>query len=246
MPTEAHRAVEAVWRIEAPRLIAGLMRLVGDVGLAEELAQDAMVAALEQWPAEGGPCNPGAWLMTTAERRAIDRIRRDRGARRADPATPGRPDDSRDRARLPGAGKDCGATDRAGEEVPREGAGAVRGAPGRGPHGAARVGARGDLPDLQRGVCRHSRRGLDAAGVVRERFAVGRVLSRLAPREPEVHGLVALMELQASRAGARTGPDGIPILLAEQNRSRWDRLLIRRGLAALEQAESLVLQPQLW
>lgn len=288
MPTDAHRAVEAVWRIEAPRLLAGLMRLVGDVGLAEELAQDAMVAALEQWPSEGVPRNPGAWLMTTAKRRAIDRIRRDEAYRRK-LAEVGREVGEAS----PDVGDLVAADDGIGDDLLRlifvachpvlsteaRVALTLRLLGGLTTGESARAFLVPEKTVAQRIV--RAKKSLTKARVpfevpqgqeLTERLTsvleviylifnegsaatagddwmrpalcenalrLGRVLSRLAPREPEVHGLVALMELQASRAGTRTGPDGIPILLGEQNRARWDRLLIRRGLAALEQAESL-------
>jgi predicted RNA polymerase sigma factor len=163
--TDTHPAIEAVWRIEAPRLIAGLTGLVGDVGVAEELAQDALVAALEQWPAEGVPRNPGAWLMTTAKRRAIDQIRRNETFKR----------------KVEEVGRELevvylifneGYSATAGDECMRP-------------------------------------------ALCEEALRLGRILARLAPREPEVHGLVALMEIQASRAAARTGPGGEPILMAD-------------------------------
>ena len=220
---DTHRAIDAVWRIESARLIAGLARIVRDVGLAEELAQDALVAALEQWPESGVPDNPGAWLMATAKHRAIDRLRReqaaraqargarprargaagdgragsrrrarrrhrrrpaapdlhrlpsgalDRGARRAHAAPARRPDHRRDRARVPRPGADHRPAHRARQAHAGRGAGAVRGArAATSCADAAGVGARGHLPDLQRGLLGDRRRRLDAAGAVRGRAA---------------------------------------------------------------------------
>src|SRR5258706_419973 len=180
---ETHSAIEAVWRIESAKIVAGLARMTRDVGLAEELAQDALVAALERWPTSGVPVNPGAWLMTTAKHRAIDRLRR---------------------ARL---------VERKHEEIG---------------HG---ITTDHDItPALEAAL--DGDPGEDA-------LRLGRILAALAPSEPEVHGLVALMEIQASRMPARLGPSGEPILLLDQNRARWDRMLIRRGLAAIARAEAL-------
>ncbi|MEV7628664.1 RNA polymerase sigma factor [Actinoplanes sp. NPDC089786] len=289
MVTDTHRAIEAVWRIEAARLIAGLARFVRDVGLAEELAQDALVAALEQWPGEGVPRNPGAWLMTTAKRRAIDRIRRDETFRRKlqelgrdlEESSPdigavvadddgigddllrlvfvachpvlsaearvaltlrllgGLTTDEIARAflvpeptvaqRIVRAKKTL-ATAQVPFEVPR------------GAELAARLGSVLEVVYLifNEGYAATAGDDWMRPGLCADALRLGRVLARLAPREPEVHGLVALMEIQASRAAARTGPGGEPILLADQNRARWDQLLIRRGLAALERAETLI------
>src|SRR5437588_873801 len=174
--TETQLAIDAVWRIESPRLIAGLARIVRDVGIAEDLAHDALVAALEQWPTGGMPDNPGAWLMATAKHRAIDHLRRSKLIDRK------------------------------------------RGQPGRHPASPQHR----PPPAL----------GEDA-------LRLGRVLAGLMPQEAEVHGLVALLELQASRLRARVGPAGEIIRLFDQNRSQWDQLLIRRGLTALARAEAL-------
>jgi RNA polymerase sigma factor (sigma-70 family) len=286
--TDTHRAVEAVWRIEAPRLIAGLTRLVRDVGVAEELAQDALVAALEQWPTEGVPRNPGAWLMTTAKRRGIDQIRRNETYRRKveevgrgigtsapDVATTVADDDgigddllrlmfvachpvlsTQARValtlRLLGGlttdeiaraflvpettvaqrivrAKKTLATARVPFEVPQ------------GDELAARLTSVLEVVYLIFNEGYSATAGDDwmRPGLCADALRLGRVLARLAPREAEVHGLVALMEIQASRTAARTGPDGQPILLADQNRARWDQLLVRRGLAALDRAEAL-------
>jgi RNA polymerase sigma factor (sigma-70 family) len=289
MATDTHRAIEAVWRIEAPRLIAGLTRLVRDVGVAEDLAQDALVAALEQWPAQGVPRNPGAWLMTTAKRRGIDQIRRNETFQRKveqvgselEEATPdigaivaeddGIGDDllrlvfvschpvlsTEARAaltlRLLGGlttdeiaraflvpeptvaqrivrAKKTLANARVPFEVPQGG------------ELAARLSSVLEVVYLIFNEGYSATAGDDwmRPALCEDALRLGRILARLAPREPEVHGLVALMEIQASRAAARTGPGGEPILLAEQNRARWDQLLIRRGLAELERAEALI------
>ena len=287
----AHRAIEAVWRIESARIIAGLARLVRDVGLAEELAQDALVAALEQWPADGIPPNPGAWLMVTAKHRAIDRIRRNERLReklgelgreleiRSGPDEFDAVLDSADAAainddllrlmfischpvlstparialtlRLLG-----GLTT---EEI-------ARGFLAAEPTIAKRiVRAKQTLADKQARfeVPPPAERQARLASVLEvlylifnegysamagddwmrpalcdEALRLGRVLAGLMPDEPEVHGLVALMEIQASRMRARLSPDGLPVPLLEQNRGRWDQLLIRRGFAALLRAQS--------
>jgi RNA polymerase sigma factor (sigma-70 family) len=285
MATETHRAIETVWRIEAPRLIAGLTRLVRDVGVAEELAQDALVAALEQWPADGVPDNPGAWLMTTARRRAVDRIRRDTTYQRK-LAEIGRDIDE--------AAPDVAETDGIGDDLLRLVFVACHPVLSREARAALTLRLLGSLttdeiaraflvpePTVAQRIVRAKKtlakarvpfevpQGAELAArlssvlevvylifnegysatagddwmrpeLCAEALRLGRVLARLTPREPEVHGLVALMEIQASRAAARTGPNGEPILLADQNRARWDRLLIGRGLAALARAEALV------
>ncbi|MCY1145305.1 RNA polymerase sigma factor [Actinoplanes sp. Pm04-4] len=292
MTSDTHRAIEAVWRIEAPRLVAGLGRLVRDVGVAEELAQDALVAALEQWPAEGVPRNPGAWLMTTAKRRAVDRIRRDETFRRKleelgrdlEESTPDvaglvAEDDGigDDRLRLmfvachPVLSTEARAaltlrllggltTDEiaraflvpeptvAQRIVRAKKALANAKVPFEVPQGdelAARLSSVLEVVYLIFNEGYSATAGDDwmRPALCEEALRLGRVLARLAPREPEVHGLVALMEIQASRAAARTGPGGVPILLADQNRARWDHLLIRRGLAALERAEAQTEKP---
>jgi RNA polymerase sigma factor (sigma-70 family) len=286
---DPHRAVEAVWRIEAPRLIAALARMLRDVGVAEELAQDALVAALEHWPQDGVPDNPGAWLMTTARRRAIDRRRHERLASEK-LAMLGDADEL-----LPMAEPDPSqlADDTIGDDLlrliftachpvlPREAQVALtlRLLGGLSTDEIARAFLQPEPTVAQRIVrAKRTLAGAQVAfelpppaqraerleavlGVIylifnegyaatagndwmrpalcEEALRLGRVLAGLAPREPEVHGLVALMELQASRAGARIAPDGTPILLLEQDRARWDRLLIRRGLAALELAQRL-------
>src|SRR5438034_177947 len=188
---EAHRAIEAIWRIESARLIAGLTRTVGDIGTAEELAQDALVAALEQWPTSGVPERPGAWLMGTAKR-TLDEAH----------------------VRF---------------EVPR---------------GAERVARLGSVLEVIYLIFNEGYSATAGTDWVRpalceEALRLGRILAELVPTEPEVHGLVALMEIHASRLGARVGPSGEPILLLDQDRALWDHLLIRRGLAALDRAERL-------
>jgi len=287
--TDTHRAIEAAWRIEAPRLIAGLTRLVRDVGVAEELAQDALVAALEQWPAEGVPRNPGAWLMTTAKRRAIDQIRRTETFKRKVEEVGRELEES-----IPDVGAMVAEDDGIGDDLLRlvfVACHPVLSAEARAALTLRLLGglttdeiARAFLvpePTVAQRIVRAKKTLANAqvpfevpqgdelaarlssvlevvylifnegysatAGddwmrpaLCEDALRLGRILARLAPREPEVHGLVALMEIQASRAAARTGPGGEPILLADQNRARWDQLLIRRGLAALERAEALI------
>ncbi|MEV6602708.1 RNA polymerase sigma factor [Kutzneria sp. NPDC051319] len=289
MPTDTHRAIDAVWRIEAPRLIAGLTRLVRDIGTAEELAQDALVAALEQWPNEGVPKNPGAWLMTTAKRRAIDQIRRNETFKRKVEEVGRDLEES-----TPDIGTMVAEDDGIGDDLLRlvfvschpvlsteaRAALTLRLLGGLTTDEIARAFlvpestvaqrivrakktlAKADVPfEVPQGEELAARlssvlevvylifnEGYSATagddwmrpGLCEDALRLGRILARLAPREPEVHGLVALMEIQASRAAARTGPGGEPILLADQNRGRWDQLLIRRGLAALEQADALI------
>ncbi|RKT57343.1 RNA polymerase sigma factor [Saccharothrix australiensis] len=281
--SDARRAVEAVWRIESARLIAGLARLVRDVGLAEELAQDAMVSALEQWPETGIPRNPGAWLMTTAKNRAVDQIRRSRNYERK-LAEIGR-DQEHDHA--PGAGDSVGDID---DDLLRlvftachpvlsteaQVALTLRMLGGLTTVEIARAFlvpeatvaqrivrakkalAKANVPFEVPAEDERDARLASVLGVIYLIFNEGysatagddwmrpelcadalrlaRVLAGLMPREPEVHGLVALLEIQASRARARVGPGGEPVLLLDQDRAKWDQLLIRRGLAALEKA----------
>jgi RNA polymerase sigma factor (sigma-70 family) len=288
--TEAHRAIEAVWRIESARLIAGLARLVGDVGQAEDLAQDALVAALERWPTAGVPDNPGAWLMATARHRAVDLLRRrsmlDRkhqilGHELADRQEQGVPaleaslDDpvGDDLLRLIFiACHPILSTDARVALTLRLVGGLTTAEIARAflvpePTVAQRiVRAKRTLADAKIPFELPPRSELEArlgsvleviylifnegyaatAGddwmrpaLCEDALRLGRVLAGLAPDEPEVHGLVALLEIQASRARARVGPSGEPILLLVQDRSRWDQLLIGRGLAALARAEAL-------
>ncbi len=288
--TETQRAIDAVWRIESARLIAGLARMVRDVGLAEELAQDALVAALEQWPAFGVPRNPGAWLMAAAKHRAIDQLRRRKllerkheqlghelEARQAESARDleqSLDDDVGDdllrlvftachpvlaaEARVALTLRLLGGLTT--EEIARaflvpEPTVAQRivrakrtladaGVPFEVPRGAE-LAAR--LSSVLEVVYLIFNEGYSATAgddwmrpaLCEDALRLGRILAELAPREPEVHGLVALMEIQASRSGARTGPSGEPILLPNQNRAQGDQLLIRRGMAALERAEKL-------
>ncbi len=286
---DTHRAIDAVWRIERARLIAGLVRVVRDVGLAEELAQDALVSALEQWPGNGIPEKPGAWLRAAAKNRAVDRFRRaklierkhaelglelEAGGQVTAPDLDAALDDDigDDLLRLiftachPVLATEArvaltlrllgGLTT---EEIARaflvpeptiaqrivraKRTLAEKRVPFEVPHGEER----GDrLASVLEVVYLIFNEGYSATAgdawirpqLCEEALRLGRVLAGLAPREPEVHGLVALMEIQASRFAARTSPSGEPILLLDQNRARWDRLLIRRGLAALARAEA--------
>jgi RNA polymerase sigma factor (sigma-70 family) len=287
---DAHRAIDAVWRIESAKLIAGLVRIVRDVGLAEDLAQDALVAALERWPESGVPDNPGAWLMATAKHRAIDLLRRN--------------------ARLQRKQEELGREVEVAQATPEDGVVEAIDDPvgddllrlvfischpvlSREARVALTLRLLGGLttpeiaraflvpePTVAQRIVRAKRtlaaarvpfevpRGADFAarlssvlevvylvfnegysatagddwlrpGLCEEALRLGRILAELTPAEPEVHGLVSLMEIQASRSRARVGPSGEPILLLEQNRARWDQLLIARGLAALDRAERL-------
>ncbi|MEO8635575.1 MAG: RNA polymerase sigma factor [Gemmatimonadales bacterium] len=288
--SETHRAIDAVWRIEAPRLIAGLARLVRDVGTAEELAQDALVAALEQWPQSGVPEKPGAWLMATAKHRALDLLRRDKMLERKHRQL-GHELEAQQEQAVPNL--DAAVDDDIGDDllrliftachpvIPTESQVAItlRVLGGLSTPEIARAFLVPDATVAQR-IVRAKRtlaearvpfempRGAERAqrlstvlGVIylifnegysatagddwmrpalqEEALRLGRVLANLAAEEPEVHGLVALMEIQASRAKARVGPGGEPILLLDQDRARWDQLLIRRGLAALARAKGL-------
>jgi RNA polymerase sigma-70 factor (ECF subfamily) len=287
---DTHRAIEAVWRIEAPRLIAGLTRVVRDVGIAEDLAQDALVVALEKWPEEGVPRNPGAWLMATAKHRAIDQFRRNKrlqekqeqlgreletdGEGIEDDVDAALDDDIGDdllrlvftachpvlstEARVALTLRVLGGltTDEiaraflvpeptvaqrivrakrtlAKENVPFE-------VPS-GPELAPRLSSVLEVIYLVFNEGYSATAGEDwmRPSLCAEALRLGRIVGELAPDEPEVHGLVALMEIQASRARARVDSAGQPILLLDQNRALWDRLLIGRGLAALERAERL-------
>ena len=288
--TDTHRAIEAVFRIEFARLIAGLARMVRDVGVAEELAQDAMVTALEQWPASGVPDNPGAWLMATAKRRAIDRLRRKKVAERTHEEL-GRDLESRQR----GAAKEMEAAvdDDIGDDLLRliftachpvlstearvaltlrlvgglttdeiaraflvaeptvaqrivraKRALSEAGVPFEVPRGADRAARLSSVLEVtylvfNEGYAATAGEDWMRPALCEDALRVGRILAELMPVEAEVHGLVALMEIQASRTRARTGPKGEPVLLLDQDRRRWDPLLIGRGLAALERAAAL-------
>ncbi len=285
---DAHRAIEAVWRIEAARLIAGLTRMVRDVGFAEELAQDALVAALEQWPAEGTPQNPGAWLMTAAKRRAIDVFRRvERLQRKRDEL--GRELEEQhsriERELETAVDEDVGddmlrlifiachpvlSTEARVALTLRMIAGltteeiahafllptatvaqrivrakrtlAEARVPFEVPHGADRDARLSSVLDViylifNEGYAASAGDHWTRPALCEDALRLGRIIAELAPDEPEAHGLIALMEIQASRMRARVGPSGEPIRLADQDRSRWDHLLMRRGLAALARAE---------
>src|SRR6187455_1439296 len=287
--TDTNRAIDAVWRIESPRLIAALARIVRDVGLAEDLAHDALVAALEQWPESGIPRNPGAWLMATAKHRAIDVLRRRTLLERKhqelgyelesaqDASTPdldaALDDDIGDdllrliftschpvlsaEARVALTLRLIGGLTT--EEIARAYLAAeptiaqriVRAkraltaakVPFEVPHGADRAERLASVLEViylifNEGYAATAGEDWMRPALCEEALRVGRILAELAPEEGEVHGLVALMEIQASRLKARTGPQGEPILLLEQNRARWDQLLIRRGVAALARAEA--------
>ena len=285
-----HRTIDAVWRIESAKIIAGLARIVRDVGLAEDLAQDALVIALERWPESGIPNNPGAWLMATAKHRAIDRIRRNVMLERKHEEI-GR--DIEIQEELAEADFDAAIDDDVGDDLLRliftachpvlsaeaRVALTLRLLGGLTTDEIARaflapvatiaqriVRAKRTLTEahvpfeVPRGTERTARlssvleviylvfnEGYSATvgddwmrpALCEDALRLGRILAALVPNEPEVHGLVALMEIQASRMRARVGPSGEPILLLDQNRARWDQLLIRRGLAALERAEKL-------
>jgi RNA polymerase sigma factor (sigma-70 family) len=283
--SDTHQAIEAIWRIEQAKIIAGVARITRDVGVAEELAQDALVTALKRWPEQGIPDNPAAWLMTAAKNRALDEHRRARLIERKHEEI-GREMDESDTPDL-----DAALDDDIGDDLLRliftschpvlsteaRVALTLRLIGGLTTEEIARAFLVAEPTVAQRIV--RAKRALSEARVpfevprgpalderlssvleviylvfnegyaatagedwvrpalCEEALRLGRILAELAPQEPEVHGLVALMEIQASRLGARTAPDGSPILLLDQNRARWDRLLIRRGLAALARAE---------
>ncbi|HEX6417037.1 MAG TPA: RNA polymerase sigma factor [Acidimicrobiales bacterium] len=289
---DVHRTIGAVWTMESPRIIARVARLVGDVGTAEELAQDALVAALERWPGAGVPDNPGAWLMATARNRAIDLLRRrDRLARKHDQV--GHELEVRRQIAESASGGAPEPDEDVGDDLLRLMFIACHPVLSRPARVALTLRLLGGLttaeiaravlvpePTIAQRIVR-AKRTLAAARVpfelpprdelgprlasvleviylvfnegyaatagddwlrpelCSEALRLGRVLAALAPEEPEVHGLVALMEIQASRTRARTGPRGEPVLLLDQNRGLWDWAQIRRGLAALERAEGL-------
>jgi len=288
--THTHRAIDAVWRIESARIIAGLARIVRDVGLAEELAQDALVAALEQWPESGIPDNPGAWLMAAAKHRAIDLWRRNRRLERKHEEL-GR--ELAAKQEMAVADFDAAIDDDIGDDLLRLVFVSCHPVLSTEARVALTLRLLGGLtteeiaraflvpePTVAQRIVRAKRtlsesrvpfevpRGPDLAirlssvleviylifnegysatagedwlrpALCEDALRLGRILAQLVPSEPEVHGLVALMEIQASRSGARIGPSGEPILLLDQNRARWDQLLIHRGLSALQHAEEL-------
>jgi RNA polymerase sigma-70 factor, ECF subfamily len=285
----AHRALDAVWRIEQAKLIAGLTRIVRDVGLAEEFAQEALVAALKQWPEQGVPERPGAWLMATAKRRAFDHLRRNKMLQRKHAGIGREQQEELD----PTDEIDAALDDDIGDDLLRlifvschpllspeaRTALTLRLIGGLTTDEIARAFLAPEPTIAQRIV--RAKRTLSEANVpfevprgdeleqrlgsvleviylifnegyaasagddwmrpqlCEEAMRLGRILAELVPAEIEVHGLVALMELQASRSRARTCPDGTPILLLDQNRAQWDQILIRRGLAALARAEAI-------
>jgi len=287
---EIHRAIDAVWRIESARLIAGLARIVRNVGQAEDLAQDALVAALEQWPQSGVPRKPGAWLMATAKHRAIDRLRRAERLQRKHEEL-GR--DIEAQQSTTAAALDAAIDDEVGddllrlmfvachpvlatearialtlrllgglttEEIARAflvPAATVAQRIVRAKRTLAEARVPFEVPGAHERAARLSsvleviylifNEGYSATAgddwirpaLCEDALRLGRILAELAPGEPEVHGLVALMEIQASRLRARVGPSGEPVVLLDQDRGRWDRLLISRGLAALERAEKI-------
>jgi RNA polymerase sigma factor (sigma-70 family) len=286
--TQTNRTIDAVWRIESPRLIAGLGRIVRDIGLAEDLAQEALVAALEQWPESGVPDNPGAWLMAIGKRRAVDHFRRTAMSERKHQEL------RQDLETQPGPSDlDEAIENDVGDDLLRLMFVACHPVLSREARVALTLRLLGGLsteeiaraflvsePTLAQRIVRAKRtlgearvpfevpQGADRAarlasvleviylifnegysatagdvwvrpGLCEDALRLGRMLAELAPEEPEVHGLVGLMEIQASRLRTRVGPEGKPVLLLDQDRSRWDQLLIRRGLAALERAEKL-------
>jgi len=280
---DVHRTIDAVWKLESAKIVAALTRMVREVGLAEELAQDALVAALEQWPAEGVPDNPAAWLMTTAKRRAVDHLRRlERLERRQEQLA-----HELENAPEPEQGDDVlrlmfvschpllSAEERVALTLRLLGgltAGEIARAflvseqtvvqrVARAKQTLADAGVAFELPAgaelaerlssvlevvylvFNEGYSATSGEDLIRPTLCLEALRLGRMLAELAPGEPEVHGLVALMEIQASRAAARTGPSGEPLRLHEQNRGRWDPLLIRRGMAALLRAREIPRPP---
>jgi RNA polymerase sigma factor (sigma-70 family) len=288
--TDTHGAIDAVWRIESPRLIASLTRVVRDVGLAEDLAQDALVAALQQWPESGIPNNPGAWLMTAAKHRAIDLFRRNKLLERKHQELGHELEAEQERAV---ADLEAALDDDVGDDLLRLIFTACHPVLSTEARVALTLRLLGGLttdeiaraflvsePTIAQRIVRAKRtlakeqvpyevpRGAELAArlssvleviylifnegysatagddwmrpaLCEDALRLGRILAELVPQEAEAHGLVALMEIQASRSKARIGPNGEPILLPDQDRARWDQLLIRRGLAALTRAEDL-------
>ena len=292
--TDTHRAIDAVWRIESPRLIAGLARMVRDVGLAEDLAQDALVIALEQWPQSGVPENPGAWLMAAAKNRAIDRLRRNQMLDRKHEELGRELENRREEVTEASmAHLDRALDDEVGDDLLRLVFVSCHPVLSTESRVALTLRLLGGLtteeiaraflvpePTIAQRIVRAKRtladkrvpfevprraelaerlasvleviylifnEGYSATagddwmrpGLCEDALRLGRILAELTPKEPEVHGLVALMEIQASRARARVGPKGEPILLLDQNRAQWDWLLISRGLVALNRAQEL-------
>jgi RNA polymerase sigma factor (sigma-70 family) len=285
--SDTHQAIEAIWCIEQAKIIAGVARITRDVGIAEELAQDALVVALKRWPEQGIPDNPAAWLMTTAKNRALDERRRAKLIERKHEEI-GR---DMDEEELPDI--DAALDDDIGDDLlrliftschpvlatearvaltlrliggltteeiaraflvpePTVAQRIVRAkrtltearVPFEVPHGDALDQRLASVLEViylifNEGYAATAGEDWVRPALCEEALRLGRILGELAPMEPEVHGLVALMEIQSSRLGARTGPDGAPILLLDQNRARWDQLLIRRGLAALARADRL-------
>jgi predicted RNA polymerase sigma factor len=235
---DVHRVVDAVWRMESAKLVGALTRVTGDVGLAEELAQDALVAALEQWPAAGVPDRPGAWLMATAKHRAIDTFRRAENLRRKT-AELGR---ELVEAEEPDW---AAALDEVVERIVRAKrtltAARVPFEVPTGEEFTARLSSALEVIYLIFNEGYSATAGEDwiRPTLCQEALRLGRILAELTPGESEVHGLAALMEIQASRLRARVGPGGEPVLLGDQYRGRWDRVLIGRGLAALDRAQSV-------
>jgi RNA polymerase sigma-70 factor (ECF subfamily) len=288
--TDTHRAIDAVWRIESARLIAGLARIVRDVGLAEDLAQDALVAALQQWPESGVPDNPGAWLMAAARHRAIDLLRRNKRLERKHEEIG---HELKAQQEMAAPDLDVALDDDIGDDLLRLVFTACHPVLSTEARVALTLRLLGGLttdeiaraflvsePTVAQRIVRAKRtlagkrvpfevpRGADLAArlssvleviylvfnegytatagddwmrpaLCEDALRLGRILAELMPREAEVHGLAALMEIQASRTRARVGPSGEPVLLLEQNRALWDQPLVRRGFAALERAEKL-------
>jgi RNA polymerase sigma factor (sigma-70 family) len=281
-------AVETIFRIESPRVIAAVARIVRDVGIAEELAQDALVAALEQWPREGVPDNPGAWLTATAKHRAIDLVRRrERYARKLEevgrdlsrtaphhldePADPDDIDDDLLRLVFTACHPVLSAESRialtlrllgglttpeiaraylapeatvAQRIVRAKRTLATKGVAFEVPYGPEREARLGSVLEViylifNEGYAATAGDDLLRPALCEDALRLARVLAELMPKEPEVHGLAALLELQESRSAARTGPNGEPVLLKDQNRRRWNRMLIRRGFAALARADAV-------